>query len=80
MMDDVIEIKPAAPDSQFRLLPCKKCQSDNVAYVHYNGRGGAGPGMITTGSWICGAVVSLPGGGLSPSGSGKRISRKSRRG
>ena len=41
MMDDVIEIKPAAPDSQYRLLPCKKCGGDNVAYVHYNGKGGA---------------------------------------
>ena len=40
-MDDVIEIKVPAPDSQYRLVPCKKCQSDNVAYEHYNGRGGA---------------------------------------
>lgn len=40
MMDDVIEIKKADPDSQYRLRPCK-CGSDNVAYVHYNGRGGA---------------------------------------
>ena len=40
-MDDVIEIKNADPDSQYRLLPCKKCGGDNVAYVHYNGRGGA---------------------------------------
>lgn len=40
MLDDVIEIKVADPDSQFRLLPCK-CGSDNVAYEHYNGRGGA---------------------------------------
>ena len=40
-MDDVIEIKKAAADSQYRLLPCKKCQGDNVAYVHYNGKGGA---------------------------------------
>ena len=40
-MDDVIEIKKPAPDGQYRLLPCKKCQGDNVAYVHYNGRGGA---------------------------------------
>ena len=41
MLDDVIEIKLPNPDSQYRLLPCKKCKSDNVAYVHYNGRGGA---------------------------------------
>lgn len=41
MMDDVIDIKKPDPDSQYRLKPCKKCQSDNVAYVHYNGRGGA---------------------------------------
>ena len=40
-MDDVIEIKKAEPDSQYRLSPCKKCKGDNVAYVHYNGRGGA---------------------------------------
>ena len=40
MLDDVIEIKVPEPDSQFRLLPCK-CKSDNVAYEHYNGRGGA---------------------------------------
>ena len=40
MIDDSIEIKVPAPDSQYRLLPCK-CKSDNVAYVHYNGRGGA---------------------------------------
>ena len=32
-------IKPDL-DSQYRLAPCK-CSSDNVAYVHYNGRGGA---------------------------------------
>ena len=35
MLDDVIEIKKANPDSQYLLLPCKKCGSDNVAYVHY---------------------------------------------
>lgn len=40
-MDDVIEIKMPKPDSQYRLCNCKKCKGDNVAYVHYNGRGGA---------------------------------------
>ena len=40
MMDDVIEIKVPDPDGHFRLRPCK-CKSDNVAYEHYNGRGGA---------------------------------------
>lgn len=40
-MDDVIQIKKPDPDSQYRLLPCKKCKSDVVAYVHYDGRGGA---------------------------------------
>ena len=40
-MDDVIEIKKPAQDSQYRLRPCPKCKSDNVAYVHYNGIGGA---------------------------------------
>lgn len=41
MLDDVIETKKADPDSQWRLRPCKKCRSENVAYVQYNGRGGA---------------------------------------
>ena len=41
MMDDAIEIKMPANDSQYRLRPCPKCKSDNVAYVHYNGMGGA---------------------------------------
>ena len=36
-IDDAIEIKIPAHDSQYRLLPCPKCKSDNVAYVHYNG-------------------------------------------
>ena len=40
MLDDVFEIKVPEPDSQYRLIPCK-CKSDNVAYEHYNGRGGA---------------------------------------
>ena len=40
-IDDAIEIKQAAYDSQYRLRPCPKCKSDNVAYVHYNGKGGA---------------------------------------
>ena len=41
ILDDVIQIKKPEPDSQYRLVPCKKCQSDNVAYEHYNGKGGA---------------------------------------
>lgn len=40
ILDGVIAIKKADPDSQYRLRPCK-CKSDNVAYVHYDGRGGA---------------------------------------
>lgn len=40
-IDDAIEIKNADKDSQYRLRPCTKCNSDNVAYVHYNGKGGA---------------------------------------
>ena len=40
-IDDAIEIKKPAQDSQYRLLPCPKCKSDNVAYVHYDGKGGA---------------------------------------
>lgn len=41
IMDDVIEIKVPQPDSQYRLVPCRECKSDNVAYEHYNGSGGA---------------------------------------
>ena len=41
MLDGVIEIKQADPDSQYRLVQCSKCEGDNVAYEHYNGRGGA---------------------------------------
>ena len=40
-IDDAIEINKPALDSQYRLIPCPKCKSDNVAYVHYNGKGGA---------------------------------------
>lgn len=32
-LDNVIEIKKPDPDSQYRLKPCKKCKSDNVAYA-----------------------------------------------
>lgn len=38
MMDNAIEIKVPAPDSQYRLLPCRCC-SDNVAYVRYAAQG-----------------------------------------
>lgn len=34
MLDDAIEVRPAEPDSQYRLRPCR-CKSDNVAYVKY---------------------------------------------
>lgn len=40
-LSDVIGINKPKPDSQYRLRRCKKCKGDNVAYVHYNGRGGA---------------------------------------
>lgn len=40
MLDDVIEIKVPLQDSHWRLVPCN-CGSDNTAYEHYNGRGGA---------------------------------------
>jgi hypothetical protein len=33
--DDALEIVMPEPDSHFRLLPCKKCHGDNVAYVKY---------------------------------------------
>lgn len=41
MADDIIEIKKPAPDSQYRLRNCPRCDSGDAAYVHYNGRGGA---------------------------------------
>lgn len=34
-IDDAIEIRKPEPDSHFRLVPCKECKSDNVAYVKY---------------------------------------------
>ncbi len=40
-IDDAIDIQIPAQDSQYRLLHCPKCKSDNVAYVHYDGKGGA---------------------------------------
>ena len=33
VMDDVSKIIKPEPDSQFLLLPCPECKSDNVAYV-----------------------------------------------
>ena len=39
-LSDVIEIKTAEKDSHFCLSTCRKCGSDNVAYVHYNAKGG----------------------------------------
>lgn len=35
MHTDAIEIKRPDPDSHFRLLPCKACRSEDVAYVRY---------------------------------------------
>ena len=34
-MNDATQILKPAPDSQYRLLPCKECNGDNVAYVGY---------------------------------------------
>lgn len=34
-MTDVTEVIHPDPDSHFRLLPCKACQSEDVAYVQY---------------------------------------------
>lgn len=34
-IDDAIEIKKPEPDSHFRLVPCRNCKGDNVAYVKY---------------------------------------------
>ena len=39
-MDDVIEIKVPAPDSQYLLLACPNCHGDNVAYVQTANDGG----------------------------------------
>lgn len=39
-MDDVLEIIKPAPDSQYRLRPCKKCGQENVAYVKYTSHAG----------------------------------------
>ena len=34
-MADAIETIYPAPDSHFRLLPCKVCRGEDVAYVRY---------------------------------------------
>ena len=34
-IDDAIDIRRPEPDSHFRLVPCRNCKSDNVAYVKY---------------------------------------------
>lgn len=34
-IDDAIEIKAPEPDSHFRLVRCRCCGGDNVAYVKY---------------------------------------------
>ena len=34
-MNDATQILKPAPDSQYRLRPCKECKGDNVAYVEY---------------------------------------------
>ena len=41
ILADVIGIKKPDPDSQWRLRICGKCKGDNVAYEHYDGKGGA---------------------------------------
>lgn len=35
MPGDILDIKKPDPDSHFRLLPCKACRSENIAYVRY---------------------------------------------
>lgn len=35
MPTDAIDVKRPVADSHFRLLPCKRCRSENVAYVRY---------------------------------------------
>lgn len=39
MLSDAIEIKLPAPDSQFRLVPCKVCGGERAAYVRYRAGG-----------------------------------------
>jgi uncharacterized protein (UPF0303 family) len=38
-IDDVIDIKRPESDSQYRLVACGQCKSDNVAYVKYQNNG-----------------------------------------
>lgn len=39
ILADAIEIKVPAPDSQFRLVPCKACGDERAAYVRYRAGG-----------------------------------------
>ena len=39
IIDDAIEIIKPDADSHFRLRPCRRCKSDNAAYVKYLDKG-----------------------------------------
>lgn len=51
---NAIEINHPAPDSHFRLLPCKVCRSEDVAYVRYQA-GALSPWRVQC--LACGHVV-----------------------
>ena len=57
-IDDAIEIRKPELDSHFRLIPCKKCKSDNVAYVKYLGEGRE---LFRVSCFDCGHTVSPEG-------------------
>lgn len=35
VLENVIEVRPADPDSQWRLKPCRRCKGSNLAYERY---------------------------------------------
>lgn len=53
-MDDVIQIIKPELDSQFRLVPCPECKSDDVAYEAYS-KGALEPWRVRC--FGCGRVV-----------------------
>lgn len=53
-MTDAIAVIHPDPDSHFRLLPCKVCESGNVAYVRYQA-GARSPWRVQC--LACGHVV-----------------------
>ena len=53
-MNDAIRIIKPEPDSQFRLVPCPECKSDDVAYEAYS-KGNLEPWRVRC--FGCGRVV-----------------------